>query len=195
MKLSTEESNFMKITRIVLDLVPKYLRNLFIARWDEKFPELKWQSDKASGMSISRKIKKNGRNRVSFEKLKKGNEQEWDTTTLVFVMLYSNLELIEKARDKDKREHPLLISEAIDSLREIRNKYFAHADSMSCPFDVFESVIADARDAAKYLAEDAEKEIEAIVNSQIEVMTDQKERVEYEKNRQAELEKFFQGKR
>ena len=107
MNLSTEQQNFVKITRIVLDLVPEYLRNCFIAKWDEEFPDVKWLSDneRAKSLLIEKlsKVQVDRRNRVSVQKMEKGNEQDWDTTTVVFALLYSGLDLIQKPKIFPKR--------------------------------------------------------------------------------------------
>ena len=200
MELSPEEANFVKISKAVLDIVPKYLRSSFKKKWNEKHPEMQWQSDSASGEYLFNKlpetIKKDKRNEMYISNLKKGNEEEWDTTTLAFAMLKSGLGLTMPCRVKDKRKEPLHISEAIDIIREIRNAYFAHAKSMLCPPDVFTGVMKEMKTAAKHLDDDAEAELDHIEVSKIEMkMTDQRmEQVEEEKCRQAELEKLLKGR-
>ena len=201
MELSDEEANFVKISKAILDLVPKYIRSSFKTKWNEKHPEMEWQSDSASGEflfdNLPEKVKKEKRNEIYISNLKKGNEQEWDTTTLAFVMLKSGLGLTKPCRAKDQRKKPLLISEAIDIIRETRNACFAHAKSMSCPTDVFASVMKDIKNAAICLADDAEKEIDELVSyPQIEVkmIVQLMNQVEIEKSCQNELKSILTGK-
>jgi len=198
MSLSTEEENFVKISKVVLDIVPKYLRKCFKTQWDKKFPDRKWQSDNASGEFLfellPEKTKKDGRNKVYIKNLKDGNEEDWDTTTIVFVMLYSGLKLIEKIRPKKPWIEPLRISEAIDVIRNTRNVYFAHAKGMSCSSDVFEKVIREIIMAASCIVDDdVESEIDEIKNLEIESkLTDQqRKRVEEEESRHQDLESFL----
>ena len=200
MQLSTEEENFVKISKVVLDIVPKYLRKCFKRQWDNKYPDRKWQGDNASGEflfeQLPKKAKEDGRNRVCIEHLKNGNEEEWDTTTIVFVMLYSGLKLIQDIRPKKQRIEPLRISEAIDVIRNTRNVYFAHAKGMSCSPDVFAKVMRDIRNAAKRIVDDdVEREIDEIESSKIESkLTDQqRKQVEEEEIRQQDLESFLKG--
>ena len=149
MKLSLEEKNFVKITKIILDILPKYLRKCFVERWNNKYPNMKWKSNSASGEYLYKQmpnnIKTDYTKKVRIDSVKKGNQEDWDTTTLVFVMLYSGLHLIEQCRPQTQRKEPLLISEAIDTIRNIRNVYFAHAKSMSCSNDVFERVMTELK--------------------------------------------------
>lgn len=167
MKLSPEEENFVKITKIVLDVLPKYLRKCFVEQWNKKYPNYKWQCGSASGNFLFDQLpsstKNDWRNKGNIENLKNGNEQNWDTTTLVFALLYSGLGLTEPCRPNNQREEPLRISEAIDVIRITRNVYFAHAKSMSCPPDVFTRVMKDIKHAAKCLFDNAGREIEEIV--------------------------------
>ena len=166
MNLSPEEENFVKITKVVLDVLPKYLRKCFVEQWNKKYPNYKWQCGSASGNFLFDQLpystKNNWRNKGNIENLKNGNEQNWDTTTLVFALLYSGLGLTEPCRPNNQREEPLRISEAIDVIRIRRNVHFAHAKSMSCPPDVFASVMKDIKHAAKCLFDNAGREIEEI---------------------------------
>jgi len=140
MPLSREEEYFVKITKIVLEIVPKYLRKLFIEKWDQKYPNNKWQSDSASGNFVFNEIPnaaKNGRNGVYASNMQSGNERDWDASTLVYAMLYSQLNLIPICRPDGQRGDPLRISEEIDILRKIRNEIVAHTSTINLPFGTF----------------------------------------------------------
>ena len=163
MTLSDEEENFMKISKIVLNIIPKHLRQLFKTKWNDKYPREEWQSNEASGNDLMTKIR-NVNSRYA-EKLKAGDEKEWDTTILVYIFLYSGLCLIESDREKIWRVGPLplLLSEEIDILRETRNNVFGHLPNMSCSSIEYE-MIEDKlkRIARKIFGADAEKEIDGI---------------------------------
>ena len=198
--LSAEEENFIKITKLILETVPKHLRNLFVEKWDEKYPNDKWQSDLASGNFLFNEIPnaaKNGKNGVYANNMKSGKESEWDTTTLVYAMLYSKLNLITNCRPDDQRSAPLLISEEIDIIRKVRNEFFAHASSMQCSSATFIGIAWKIKSVAKNVfGANAENDIDDIVTSQLTTkMTDQlKHQLLMEKNRNDEWEKALKGK-
>ena len=173
MELSVEETSFIKITKIVIEIIPKYLRMCFIKEWNRKYPENKWSSDDASGKflfdQLPEGIQNNKSHEMSFEKIKTGDEKNWDTTTLVLVMLNSGLKLIKGVRPSQDRSTPLRISEEIDVIRSIRNSHFAHASSMSCSSDDFTKIMTDIKSTARNIFDkEAENEILGIEKSQIE---------------------------
>ena len=200
MSLSREEEYFVKVTKIVLEIVPKYLRKLFIEKWDQKYPNNKWQSDSASGNFVFTEIPnaaKSGRNGVYASNMQSGNESDWDFTTLVYAMLYSQLNLIPSCRPDGQRSEPLLISEEIDSIRKIRNEFFAHSSSMKLPFGTFlEQSWKVYNVAKKIFGIDAELEIEEIVMSNItmDIAELLKQLLSIEQKRNGEFEVFFSWK-
>jgi len=169
-ELTVKEVNFVKITKIVLDVLPKYLRKCFIEHWNRKYSAKQWNSDEASGQFLINKIPKKTKKTTTkdvLERLSEGNEEKWDTTTLVYVMLFSDLDLVPKRRGKEERVPPLLISEEIDIIRDNRNKAFAHAETMVCSSDEFRKTIAELKSAAKNIfGEGAYNEIDSIAKSQ-----------------------------
>ena len=173
MELSIEEINFIKITKIVIEIIPKYLRICFIQQWNKNYPNMKWDSDNTSGIflfdQLSDKIKNNKGYEMSLEKIKTVNEKSWDTSTLVLVMLNSGLKLIKGVRPSNERSNPLRISEEIDVIRSIRNLHFAHASSMSCSSADFTKIMTDIKSIARNIFDrDAEKAIDEIEKTQIE---------------------------
>ena len=147
MVLEKEEQNFVKLAKVILDIIPKHLRIYFVGKWNSKFSQ-KWNSDGESGTIIQSNIPKKNRNssyRSIEKKLLYGDEEKWDTTVLMFVLLFSGLELIEDCRKKEERNDPLRESEEIDKIREIRNSCFAHAESMRCPDSEFEKMIGNIK--------------------------------------------------
>ena len=169
-ELTVKEVNFVKITKIVLDVLPKHLRKCFIEHWNRKYSANQWKSDKASGQFLINEMPikaKKKTTKVVLERLSEGNEEKWDTTILVYVMLYSDLELVPKCRAKEERVPPLLISEEIDVIRDKRNKAFAHAETMVCSSDEFRNTIAELKSVAKNIFEKgADNEIDSIAKSQ-----------------------------
>ena len=195
MELSVEETNFIKITKIVIDTIPRYLRRCFIQQWNQKYPKSKWKSDSKSGMfllaQLPDRIKNNKTNEISIAKIKEGNEQNWDTSTLALVMLNSGLKLIKGVRPTHERSTPLRISEGIDVIRSMRNLHFAHKSSMSCPSEDFKKIMTDIKSTARDIFEKhAEKEIGEIEKSQIETerITELRKKLELEINRNIEFD-------
>ena len=200
MDLSVEETNYMKITKIVIETIPKYLRRCFIQQWNLKYPKKKWKSNNASGIflfnQLPDKIKNNKSNEMSIDKIKTGNEQLWDTSTLVLVMLNSGLKLIKGVRPSKERSTPLRISEEIDVIRDIRNLHFAHASNMSCSSEDFTKIMTNIKSTARNIfSKDAEKEIDEIENFEIEtsIATELKRELEIEINANKEFGTEFSG--
>ena len=200
MELTPEEENFIKVTKMILEVIPKYLRQLFIEKWDHKYKNQKWQSGSVSGKFLIGKlpnaVKNDWRNTVYVENMKVGDEKNWDTTTLVFALLFSQLNLIPVRRQKVHRSPPLRISEEIDIIREVRNEFLAHFKSMKCSSTTFQDITSKIRSVARSIFDiNAEIEINTIVRSQITTkMTDQlKNELVVEKNRNDELGKVIEG--
>ena len=177
-----------------------HLRTLFIEKWNQKYPNNKWQSDSVSGNFVLNEIPnaaKKGRNGVYANNMKSGKENEWDTTTLVYALLHSKLNLIPTCRPDGQRIAPLLISEEIDVIRKIRNEFFAHASSMKCSSTTFKNIEFEIKSAAKNIfGIEAKNDIDQIVQTHITTkMTQQlKDQLQREKQRNDEFEKVLKGK-
>ena len=160
MDLDEDNENFFKVASIVTDAVPKSLRKFFVEKWNQKFPGNTWESGKtSSGDDIIARIKAENNNKEPQykEKLRAGNENDWDTTVLMYVLDSSKLKLIT-ANDKKN----------LDKLRKFRNEYFAHATKMVCPSIVFTQKVSEIRVIAKAVfGEDAKNEIDKILNSRV----------------------------
>ena len=188
MELSNEEENFVKIAKIVLDVVPHYLRKLFITKWEEKYPNEKWESNIISGNALVAEMTKVGKKvRKDYkDKLEAGDEQQWDTTILVYVFLYSGLNLIDQR-----------ISGKIDIIRETRNEFFGHATQMPCPSHDLTAIVNKLKLVAKNIfGADVEKEIDDIGNVPIDTQStaNLRQRLEEEKNRNDQFNESLEGK-
>ena len=198
MEFTEERMNFVKLSYILLDVVAKHLRELFIKKWNEKYPNNQWTSDATSGdflynelpfikaakdaedakIAKAAKAVKDGNKKEKevkkkgnpyHDKMKTGKEEEWDITTLVKVMLDSGLNLVPGCRGMNERNPPLLVSEEIDIIRQSRNTSFGHETSMSCSPNKFATVVTEIKSVAKSLfGDDVEKEICEIENGSID---------------------------
>ena len=172
MELGPDRERFIKLSWIVLDIVPKHLRKLFVKKWDEKSSNQNWKSDSSSGTDIFNKLSKhlqnNDKERIYTNKLREGNEKEWDMTILGKVFLEYGLKLIDGPRRLTDRCSPFNDGEKVSILRDIRNRYFAHLPSMSCLPDVFKRIIDEIKIAGDGLFETTfESEIDEIEQSSI----------------------------
>ena len=157
MELSSDRERFIKLSWIVLEIIPTHLRNLFIKKWDEQSSNQKWNSDISSGTNLfntlSRNLQDNGNESIYINKIREGNEQDWDMTILGKVFLDYGLKLIDDPRCLKDRCSPFNDGEKVSILRDIRNQCFAHLPSMSCLPDVFERIITEVKFAGEDLFE------------------------------------------
>lgn len=153
MELTPERNNFIKLAYVIVEIIPKYLRKLFVQEWNNKYPGNEWKSNTVSGSYLkgilSNAFKKNKNKEFYIEKLSKGNEQEWDTTTLIQAIVYGGLRLIPEYREKGNRKLPLRISEQIEILKDIRNEFYGHSSCMSLSNEDFHEVMKDIKNAAE----------------------------------------------
>ena len=169
MDLTREEENFCKSTKMIIEIMPKHLRQLFVAEWDAKFPSQPWANDNVSGQllfnAIPDSVKKgNGdlKRKELQPKILSGDANSWDPTILFYLFLYADLQLIDACRPYTE------ITAAIDRFRELRNSYFGHPANISMSVDDFETLSKEIKDIAKFLfGAAAENEIDQIKHSQI----------------------------
>ena len=172
MDLSEDRERFYKLSCIVFDIVPMYLRKLFITKWNEKHDSQKWNSNLSSGNYLFNKLSPELQSRkkedVYIKKIKEGNESNWDMTILGKVFLDYGLKLIEGPRSIEEWCYPFRDGEKVAILRNIRNQYFAHLPSMSCSADEFIEIIDKVKVAGNGLfALTFEDEIDQIQKSSI----------------------------
>ena len=170
MELSPEKDHFVKLSFILFDVVPRYLRDYFMKLWDQKYPNEKWHDDvgKKTRKLQSLLVTKDGRQKQDPYSLKilNGDEQEWDITTLMHALLDSGLKLIKGCRPPDQRTIPLRESEELEIIRGIWNSEYAHLPDMSCTLDEFIEIMIKVNRAANNLfGIDAEREMYRILLS------------------------------
>ena len=153
MELTAENSNYIKLSYIILDVVAKHLRKYFIKLWDAKYPDEKWKDDidkknhKFKSLLIKDKWKL---------KMLGGGEQDWDTSTLLDAILDSkHLKLMQDGSDEKKD---------IDDIRS----FYIHLLSPSWSDASFSDQMTNIKVLSKKrFGEDAEKEIGDIQHSQV----------------------------
>ena len=172
MELSPDKERFIKLSSICLDIVPIHLRKLFIKKWNGNSGNQQWKSDRSSGTELfnklSQKLQMSKKERSYTDKLREGNEKEWDMTVLGKVFLEYGLKLIDGPRCITDRCSPFNDGEKVSILRDLRNQYYAHLPSMSCSSDVFKRIIDETKLAGDGLFEKTFAfEIDAIEKSSI----------------------------
>ena len=158
MELTAERNNFVKLSYIIVDIVADHLRQLFTRTWNERHEM--WKSDSNSGNQLWESLGEGFRksNKSYTKKIHTGNEQLWDITTLCKIFLYSDLKFEQSSSEYKE----------IDKIREIRNEFFAHPESMACSDDDFEDHVTKIKSTVKNLfGKDAEYKISAIETSPI----------------------------
>ena len=145
MALTKEGENFVRLAKIILEIVPANLRILFETEWNKKFQNNPWDDTPTSGSFLVKEINKSGvkcRNDIK-QALTTGDKNKWDCTTMSFVLLDSELRIIPKTRSPTQQKPPLLASEEIYKLRKIRNASYAHLDSASINEADYQKVISE----------------------------------------------------
>ena len=163
-------TNFQSIAKSLRETIPTHLREFFKEHWNRKYPGKVWKSDETSGRDLCKEIPYKIRNYKRFKKYKKflksGNEKDWDFDVLVFVILHSGISFLEPCRPNNQRSLPLFISEQIERIIKIKDKYLssiAQLSSMRCSSDDFQKTMTDLKSIAKDIFQgDALKELEEI---------------------------------
>ena len=128
-RLSVDEENFLKLTRIILDELRGKLRNLFITEFERKYG-FPYGDDPAAGTFFLSNVLLQNRSKDAGvrDKIQNGDSNKFDCTSLFYCILYSGALLQPAMRRKDLRTQPCNSSELLDMLREHRNM-FAHSTS------------------------------------------------------------------
>lgn len=132
MEISKERGRFYKVATILLEDIPRNLRNVFKQSWNKKF-SLPWGNDEASSKRFQTELqnsKTNFQNNTIKNCVCKGDILTWDCTALFSVLIFSKLNLLTK----DERQH-------VDNLRGMRNELF-HKDVAELSTNEFDSIFA-----------------------------------------------------
>ena len=166
---SDKTSNYYeKLSVIISEIVPEYLRQYFIDRWNAKFPEQPWKSgSESSGNDLIKAIPEKDlkrKDRKKFngykDKLHCGNEQEWDTAILIHIMIDFGLNIC----DNSVKGH-------IIKLREASSQFASFTQSKSAVLEKSNKMLAKITDAARNLftnCEAAEEQISKVWHSENE---------------------------
>ena len=198
MEVTKEEENFMKLTLLMLDVLPRYLRRVFIRQWNLCHTE-KWNSTSVSGEHLWSLIPIEMRNdsylssQDVHRKVQSGIENSWDATLLIFLLLLDELNLIENCTSV--RQSPLRTS--INNIRLIRNRVFAHAPSSELSSAELKTVsTALKKEVSNAFGPAAVKDIDEILKSPLQNQLSVALRKELDEEiiRNDELQKSIEGK-
>ena len=107
------------------------LRKVFLQEWNSLHPSTPWRNNSTSGSQLLAEEKAESRlydpvyrrnNQHIKDNLSCGNVEEWDVTTLVFALKYSDA----LTRSRSSRGGRRILS-AVHQLKEVRNSLIAHA--------------------------------------------------------------------
>ena len=115
MEINRNRGNFYKFATMLLEDVPRNLRNIFKQSWNKQFSP-PWGDDAASGKCLKTELlnrKTSFPNSTIKNCVCKGDSRTWDCTSLFFVLIFSKLNLLTK----DEKQN-------VDKLRLMRNELF-----------------------------------------------------------------------
>ena len=107
------------------------LRKVFMQEWNSLYPSTPWQNNSTSGLQLLAEERAESRlydpaYRRDYQHIKDnlscGNVEEWDVTTLVFALKYSDALTQSRSSRRGRR-----ILRAVHQLKEVRNSSIAHA--------------------------------------------------------------------
>ena len=152
MEIAERQENFFRLVLIIVDIIPKHLRNLFKDSWLQNYGH-PWGDNRQAGDIMKREIAKFGGtypNPDVERNVTNGEAEKWDCSTLFFALMFSKLDLLSgESRSR------------INSIREVRNKCFAHSSKAEIPSDIFAQLVEDFAKIFRYFGWD-EKEITSI---------------------------------
>ena len=155
-------NHYEKLSFIISQAIPKYLRQYFIERWNTKFPEQPWTSCNESGSALINAVPEKDLGKKDLKKFNEykdklhcGNEEEWSTDILVGIMIDFGLNMCDKSVKGD-----------IVKLRKASSQFASCKASSPAESG---KMIADITGAAKKLFQkDVEDEISKTWHSEIE---------------------------
>ena len=138
MEYSQEELNFLRLCFVVFNLIPEGLRQIFKKEWDLRYKTSldhgEWKDTPTNGKDFYGKESKASqkKNRQNLVIIQNGNTLEWDCTCLFFAILYS---------DSIGTNLNSAVYEAVDDIRQVRNKAVAHNGKAKLTDDDFKTSV------------------------------------------------------
>ena len=115
-----EQLNYFKICHVATDILTEGLRIIFKQEWDSRYRTTfgEWKDDPSNGKDFysNESPKNQRRNKHMLSTMIKGNRAEWDSTMLLYAILYSDCIYSLNA----------VVRTNVDDLRKFRNEEFAH---------------------------------------------------------------------
>ena len=130
--MPTPEENFYRVCHIVLDVIPKSLRELFKNLWNSKYPGTPWNDSPASGRTFLQNERNKTVRKTVNRNMLHGDCNQFDGTTLFSTLLYSSQNFCHGQP---------IIRANIDKLRIVRNECFAHQPSASVSDNDYKSLL------------------------------------------------------
>ena len=147
MAYSLEQLNYFRVCHVTATIIPDYLRIVFKREWDVRYGTSHgvWEDTPKNGHDFHSKTtpKEQRHKKKELAVIKNGDSREWDCTCLFYSILFSDC--------IGKIGLDPVVKNSVDTLREFRNKYFAHQkDGMIKEAD-FQASIADVISAIEDL--------------------------------------------
>ena len=169
--MSTERANCIMINELLEKFAAKHLRKYFLKQWNIKHQDQLWQSNKSSGQYLVNAISDTTNSKRSvklIKELESGNEQQWDTDTLLFVLRHPELKLLKVGRHRRKLGGSSNPNEEIELFSSIKEKFSTYKNSFSCPPPEFIDMIESIKQIARNLfGTEAEAELSEMTNEQM----------------------------
>ena len=137
---TNEELCFFRLAKCVVDYSSAALRNVFKRKWNDLYGT--WRDNRTSGSQlVGRETSSSRLYHPSYcadykhikDKLEEGNADDWDVTTLVFVLKFS--EALHPIRNGSRWYD---INRAIYQIKEVKNTLLSHLPKASLSRHTFE---------------------------------------------------------
>ena len=138
--LTSDEENFWRLVRILLEDVPLKLRDLFRKKFQEQF-HVTWGENQTSGEFFIANSNTSRTGQHIIDTIRQGDTAFYDSTALFTCLLFSGTGILLPKPRRGVRTPPIQDSERIDELREMRNE-LAHTTSASLPHATFVQKLA-----------------------------------------------------
>ena len=118
-EITTKQENYFRVVILYDRVVIPMLRKYFREKWDENFPENRWNDSEEKGQELLKKIKGGRKDALLKERISKGQPEDWDETCI-----FRALSVCDLGCDEDN----------ITKLKNIRN-YYSHPAARSLDND------------------------------------------------------------